>query len=31
FREKIASNRSTFLLKTCYGFLYDLGLRLYLY
>ncbi|EFW2393629.1 SAM-dependent methyltransferase, partial [Shigella sonnei] len=24
-------NRSTFLLKTCYGFLYDLGLRLYLY
>ncbi|EFW7298929.1 SAM-dependent methyltransferase, partial [Shigella sonnei] len=23
--------RSTFLLKTCYGFLYDLGLRLYLY
>ncbi|EFV9632262.1 SAM-dependent methyltransferase, partial [Shigella sonnei] len=20
-----------FLLKTCYGFLYDLGLRLYLY
>ncbi|EFV9974447.1 SAM-dependent methyltransferase, partial [Shigella boydii] len=22
---------STFLLKTCYGFLYDLGLRLYLY
>ncbi|EFW3214549.1 SAM-dependent methyltransferase, partial [Shigella sonnei] len=21
----------TFLLKTCYGFLYDLGLRLYLY
>ncbi|EFP9211897.1 SAM-dependent methyltransferase, partial [Shigella sonnei] len=25
------SNRSTFLLKTCYGFLYDLGLRLYLY